>query len=462
MIGSVRKNPRGDGYTFRYEVEPGPDGRRRQRSETFALRKDATARQVEVTQQCAEGRFVEMSKQTVAEYLNSWLEAVQPRLKATTWAQYHRSLTSVVIPRIGGLRLQQLGAMRIEQLHAELLRSGRHDGTGGLSPKSVRLVHVALRRALGAAQTKGLIATNPAATAEPPRPTRPEMSTWTAAEVREFLTATAEHELSTLYVVYLTTGLRRGEALGLRWADVDLEGGRLSIRRSRTTVNGRTVESTPKSDRGRQVSMPPETGLALRGLRKRGMERRVLFGRAYAETGYVFVRPDGRPLDPGEVSKGFAAAVKRAGLPHIRLHDARHTWATLALEAGVHPKVVQEQLGHSSISITLDLYSHVSGSMAGEAVAAVAALFSPQAAAGGGPAVTTEGPRETSEGPGGHAGVPRPRPAGGQTTEDRGWRFTWQPGDVIVRRRAVASTPTTDTEGAPWDTEGAPCDGCKV
>ncbi len=167
---------------------------------------------------------------------------------------------------------------------------------------------------------------------------------------------------------------------------MDVERGRLSVRRSRTTVNGAVVESTPKSGKGRQVSIPPETGAGLRALRRRGMERRLLFGRAYVESGYVFVRPDGRPLDPGEVSKGFAAALRRAGLPAIRLHDARHTWATLALEAGVHPKVVQEQLGHSSISITLDLYSHVSGSMSGDAVAVVAALFAPgRAAAAGGP-----------------------------------------------------------------------------
>ncbi len=214
MIGSITKNKRGDGYVYRWPVEPGPDGRRRQRSQTFKRRKDAEARQLEVSRQVEEGRYVEQSKVTVGQYLTSWLEAVEPCLKATTFAQYHRSLTLVVIPRIGGLRLQRLQTMRIEALYAELLKSGRHDGKGGLSPKSVRLVHVALRRALGAAQARGLIVTNPAATAEPPRPSRPELSTWTAAQVRGFLAATQEHELHTLWLTYLTTGLRRAKPSG--------------------------------------------------------------------------------------------------------------------------------------------------------------------------------------------------------------------------------------------------------
>jgi integrase len=231
-------------------------------------------------------------------------------------------------------------------------------------------------RALRDAVRWGRITRNPADAADPPRAAatvRPTMTTWTADQVRAFLEHTAEHRLHGAFVVLATTGMRRGECLGLHWSDLDLTAGRVSIVQ---TVNHEVRIGSPKTARGRRtVALDQGTVAVLRRHRQQMLAERLIMGAGFIDHGLVFCRPDGGPLHPERFSRTFMIEAARAGLPRIRCHDLRHTWATLALSAGEHPKVVQERLGHANVSITLDVYSHVTEGLHGDAASRVAVII---------------------------------------------------------------------------------------
>jgi integrase len=202
------------------------------------------------------------------------------------------------------------------------------------------------------------------------------MSTWTADQLRAFLDHTAEDRLHAAFVVLATTGMRRGEALGLRWSDVDLTVGRASIVQTVIMVEHAVRIGSPKTPRSRRtVALDPGTVAVMRRHRQQQLEERLLMGAGFTDRGLVFCRPDGGPLHPERFSRTFAKEAARAGLPPIRLHDLRQTWATLALAAGLHPKIVQERLGHSNVSITLDIYSHVTEGLHSDAADRVAGII---------------------------------------------------------------------------------------
>ena len=260
------------------------------------------------------------------------------------------------------------------------LAGGRKDAEGGgLAPQSVRYVHTIAHRLFKDAVRWGRLARNPADAADPPRGTSsgsPNMVTWSAQELARFLDGartTDRHWAA--YLLLATTGMRRGEALGLRWADLDLAACRAAIRQTVVTVNHEVRFGTPKTAKGRRtVTLDAVTVAALREHRKAQTAERLLIGAGWRDHDLVFAKVDGTPLHPERFSREFTRRLARLGLPPIRLHDLRHGWATMALAAGVHPKVVQERLGHASISITLDTYSHVSPALHGEAAETVAAL----------------------------------------------------------------------------------------
>lgn len=236
--------------------------------------------------------------------------------------------------------------------------------------------HRIVTHALKDAVSWGLLARNPATHVDPPRVARPEMQVWTQKEVQRFLISVADERLYALWAVLLATGLRRGEALGLRWDDVDLDRRRLSIQRDVTVVDYEIVVSEPKPARGRRsVSIDPTTAAVLVGHRKRQLEDRLAWGPAWQDSGHVFTTEDGRVLHPQRVTQVFKRLASEAGLPPIRLHGLRHTAATLALTAGIHPKVVSERLGHATVAITLDTYSHVGEGLQEEAASKVAGLI---------------------------------------------------------------------------------------
>lgn len=207
--------------------------------------------------------------------------------------------------------------------------------------------------------------------AQPPR-----IRTWNSAELSQFVEWVKADRLAPMWSLFASTGMRRGEVLGLEWRHVDLERGHFSVVRTRVTVGNDVVSSEPKTARSRRrVALDVQTVLLLRDWRRRQLEERLLCGEGWKDSGLVFTRADGSPLHPDSVSGLFERSVTEAHLPRIRLHDLRHTWATLALQQGVALKVVSERLGHSSIAITADTYQHVTEGMDREAAEMVARVL---------------------------------------------------------------------------------------
>jgi integrase len=239
-------------------------------------------------------------------------------------------------------------------------------------------VHTCLHKALKDAVRCGRIARNPLDAADPPRKKgdgAKEMQTWSAEQLKAFLESVKEDRLHALWHVIAFTGMRRGEALGLRWSDVDLENGRLSVRRALIPTNREVVVSEPKTAKGRRViALDPATVEVLKSQAARQLDEQDEWEGLWTDSGLVFTAEDGSALDPESISRWWRLAVKTSMLPKIRLHDLRHTHATLALQAGIHPKVVSERLGHATVSITLDTYSHAIPAMQEEAAALIAGL----------------------------------------------------------------------------------------
>jgi integrase len=373
------------GSTWSVVLDVGPDpatGRRRQKWKGgFRTRKAAEAALRELTASVDSGRYVERSTTSVGDYLDEWLEVVRPRLRPTSWNSYRMAVERIK-GRVGALALQSLTPLDIEDLYKELLSTGRAGGRP-LSPKTVRNTHIVLRKALADAERLGLVVRNAASAARPPVPSKREHTTWAAEELARFLGSIEGERLAAAFVLLATTGMRRGEALGLRWSDVDLKAGRLSIVQTVTTVNDKIVITPPKTAKSRRsVSLDPETVSELREHRRRQNGERLKAGELWAGEGdLVFTDEIGQPVHPSALSRLFASSVRRAGLPVIRLHDLRHTYATVALGAGVHPKIVSERLGHATTAVTLDLYSHVTPTIDAEAAALVASrIFDPRGA----------------------------------------------------------------------------------
>lgn len=368
----------GDRFTWAFVVDTAAPGapRRQRRGGGFATKAEATAAMNDLQSRLAGGTFVEPSRQTVAAYLEEWLAGVKGEVRGGTWRSYSDIIAKYIDPRIGDLPLQALTRNRIRALYQDLALSGRVRGGGALAPKTVHNVHLTLRKALGDAVEDRLLMTNPADAAHRLPTSRPEMIVWSSEQLARFLAAVREDPRFALWRLASTTGLRRGEVLGLRWRDVDLEAGRLRVTQQRVRGADGLGYGAPKTAKGRRsVALDPSTIAALRSHRARQLEDRLAFGPGYQDADLVFARADGSPEDPDGISGAFDRLGRLAVLPRIRFHDLRHTHATLALSAGIHPKVVQERLGHSSITVTLDTYSHAIPAMQEDAATRIAALL---------------------------------------------------------------------------------------
>jgi integrase len=369
MRGHVRK--RGKKWSVVLDIGTDERGKRRQKWHSgFATKREAEATLTRLLGHLQTGTYVAPTRMTVGIYLTAeWLPAIRHTIRPVTFESYERGCRNHLVPRLGDIALQRLIAAQVNGAYATLLAR--------LAPGTVRQLHAILHRALADAVRWGYVVRNASDAADPPSPTRKrELRTWSTDELRTFLAAAREDRLYPLFALLASTGARRGEALGCRWEDLDLDAGRWQIRRARTSGAHTVLESEPKTTAGRRaVALDPATVRVLRDWRKSQLEERLGWGAAWTDSGYVFTREDGEPLTPRQASDAFTSLVKRAGVPRIGgIHSLRHTWATLALQAGVHPKVVAERLGHSSVRITLDVYSHVTAGMQEDAAARVARL----------------------------------------------------------------------------------------
>jgi integrase len=369
--------------TWYVVVEIGRDakGRRRQKWHGgFRTRKEAEAARAKLVHQINTGVYAEPTKLTLEEWIvDSWLPTMRTQVKPTTWDNYDRMLRLHVLPTLGHRPLQQVMSPMLNGLYADLMASGNRRGVagGGLSPKTVRHVHTTLHKVMADAIDADLLTSNPAERAKPPRlrATAPtEMKFWEPQQLASFLAVIAEHRLRTAWHLAAMTGMRRGEVLGLRWHDVDLTSGRLAVRHTLVSVRYQIKDSTPKSHQARTIDLDAGTVTELVEHRSRQADERRAWGPGYVESDLVFRREDGSPMHPDLFSQAFESEVRRSGLPRVRLHDLRHTHATIALRAGVPVKVISERLGHEDPAFTMKQYAHVIPGMQAEAARLVADL----------------------------------------------------------------------------------------
>ena len=303
----------------------------------------------------ADGLLVPRADRTVAAYLEQWLEDMaKPSVRPRTFESYSLNVRRLR-PQIGRIRLNDLTPAAIQAAYGALLRRG-------LSPRSVIQAHAVLHRALRQAVQWGLLPRNPVDAVSRPRPKRTEIRTLSVREVKQLFETSRNDRLHALWVLLSTTGLRLGEALGLMWKDLNLDQGTVSVQRALQRERGvGFVLVEPKTEHSRRrVYLAPGTIATLTEHRRLQAQDRLVAGPGWESTHDLIFRTQvGRPIEGGQVSWAFHKVLEKAKLPRIRLHDLRHTAASQLLERGVHPKVVQEMLGHSTITLTLDTYSHI-------------------------------------------------------------------------------------------------------
>ena len=357
--------PRSDGRWVSYLRMA--DGRKK--FFTGRTREAVKERLQEAQRQAHAGQLVMGRDQSVAQYLERWLaEAVRHSVRPMTYLNYDLCVRRL-LPHIGRVRLRALTPEHIQHAIGKLLE-------GGLAPRTVRQVHMVMRCSLKQAVLWRLVASNPSDAVKPPRAERKEMRTLSEEDVRRLLAVTAGTRHHSLWIFLVTTGVRLGEALALRWSDIDFVEGLATIRRALQRQRGvGLVFVEPKSSKGRRtVPFPPETIDVLRAHRKDLDRERHEAEKRWQENDLVFPSPTGQPRDMTYLSFTFHRGLERAGLPRLRIHDLRHTAATHLLNKHVHPKVVQELLGHSTIAITLDTYSHVMPALAKDASSHMSSL----------------------------------------------------------------------------------------
>jgi integrase len=346
--GSIKL--RSDG---RYEARVTlPDGKRK--SFYGKTRQEVQKAMTAALRDVQQGRPIPVGRETLGTYIGRWLaDVVAPDLRASTYRSYEQLARVHVVPALGKLQLRDLDPARIRAF----LNDKR---AAGLSPGSVLRLYALIRQVLNQAHRDGLIAEPPTARMKAPTVPRYEAAMLTPEQARTVLNAFRGDRLEALITVALALGLRQGEALGLRWQDVDLNTGTLTVRYQLQRIKGVPTLVEPKTKgSGRTIALPAPVAEALNEHRVRQLEARLAAGSRWQERGLVFTSTIGTPLDGVKVTRRFQDRLARGGLSRMRFHDLRHSAASLLLAQGVHPRVVMELLGHSDIRLTMNTYSHV-------------------------------------------------------------------------------------------------------
>lgn len=349
----------------------GPNGKRKRKPIYGKTRKEVAEKLKTLLHEQQSGLPIVTERQTLAQFLQHWLsEVAQPSLRASTFSTYESHIRTHIVPALGRVALQQLTPQQIQSFL-------NHKLAGGLSPRTVADIHAVMRTALQQAVKWNLMARNVATLVERPRIPQKQVQYLTPAQARTFLQSVQSDRLQALYLTAMSLGLRRGEALGLRWDDIDLDRGILAVRAALQRINGKLqlVELKTKAAH-RSINLPSVTLAALKAHRRRQLEERLLAGSQWQELGFVFTTRIGTPIEPRNYKRSFDKALERAGLDHMRIHDMRHTAASLLLAQGVPAKVISEILGHARVGITLDIYSHLYEPARQEAAAKMDQLLS--------------------------------------------------------------------------------------
>ncbi|MDX2027174.1 MAG: tyrosine-type recombinase/integrase [Alphaproteobacteria bacterium] len=376
--GHIRQRSK-ESFEIRYTLGVDPlTGKRRTITTTFRGDKKSAEKELRrLLRSIDTGEYVEPTKIKVGEFLLQWLEAVHSQVSPKTHERYAQLVRLYLIPTFGACVLHKLSPLAIQNAYNAWETSGRQDGkSGGLAPRSRLSIHRVFKQALKHAVQLQLILRNPADHIKSPRAKKVSITTLTVEQSAILLNAIQGTRLYWLVLLALTTGMRRGEILALRWKNVDFDKKTVRIVESLEQTKKGIRFKAPKTERSRAVILPAYAVEQLIEWKARQAEELVDNGAVQTENTLVCAARDGQPLWPSSASHEFAKAMnKLPGLPRIRFHDLRHSHATQLLAAGIHPKIAQERLGHSTITTTLDLYSHVTDTMQDDAAAKLDAAF---------------------------------------------------------------------------------------
>ncbi|RKP43907.1 site-specific integrase [Cohnella endophytica] len=357
MRGCVSK--RGNKWSWVVEVGRNSEGKRRQKSKGgYESKVDAEKALQKVLHELNTDTYIEPTKDNVATYFTSWLAQKQMSIRPGTYKTYRWLVNFHIIPQLGQHKMVNLLPQHLVSMYERL-----GSGEKRLSAQTINHVHKVIHDALETAVKWELLPKNVARVVKPPKIPKSQTNVWTEEELMRFLEFTKDSRYHIIFLLAATTGMRRGEVLGLKWADIDLEARKLSVRRSYTRGVVGHIFQEPKTAAGiRTIVLPQQTVEALKKHRlvlEEDRKKAEKKGTEYNDYGLVVQTRNGFPVSPYFVESRWLDLLRKSGLPKIRLHDLRHTHASLLLKAGIHPKAVSERLGHSSIMITLDRYSHL-------------------------------------------------------------------------------------------------------
>jgi integrase len=362
MKGHICERPAGSGnwYAVVDTRDPSTGKRKRKWHSLEATgKRQAQTECARIISDIKGGTYLEPGKTTVAQFLGQWLEHIKTNVSARTHERYSEIANKNIVPLIGAAKLSQLKPLQISQAYTTALASGRHDGKGGLSPRTVHHIHRVLKQALAQAVRWQFLVRNPVDAVDPPKVERHRMATYDMPQTAALLDIVRGTRMFIPIMLAVLCGLRRGEIAALRWRSVDLVNAQLAVIESAEQMNGSVRLKETKSGRARTVALSATVVEELKNHRLRQAQNMLRLGVRLTDTGFVAALEDGSPMQPTFITHEWVRIVSSSTLPRIRFHDLRHAHATHMLSSGIHPKVASERLGHSKIGITLDLYSHV-------------------------------------------------------------------------------------------------------
>lgn len=373
MKGHVRERGAGNWYAVIDQRDPSTGKRKRK---WISLPGCTGKRQAQI--ECARkiieaqgGLDIKADKTTVAQFLDQWLDHIRTQVAPRTHERYAEIAGKNIVPLLGSIVLAKLTPPQISNAYAKALLSGRRDGSGGLSPRTVHHMHRVLKQALGRAVKWEVLNRNPVDAVDPPKVERVAMNTYDLTQTADLIDAFRGTRMFVSALLGVLCGMRRGEVAALRWRNVDLVAGQIAVVASIEETKTGVRHKETKSGRSRTVALSSTMIEELRLHRARQAEELLKLGIRLDGDAFVVAQEDGKPLKPTSITHEWVRLLGKTDLPRIRFHDLRHAHATHMLASGVHPKIASERLGHSKVGITLDLYSHVLPNMQADAVAQV-------------------------------------------------------------------------------------------